>query len=373
MKIDVVQLSQDIVAIKSVSRWSNAQITDFLLQVLQQNAFEVERLEYVDGNGERKASLIGKKGHGHGGLALISHSDTVPGTGWGDRDPFAPAIEEGRLIGLGSCDMKGPLAATVAAAAAVETSRLRKPVLVMIVADEEVSGMGAKQVAAESAILKAARTRHGVVAEPTRLQPVYAHKGSGRVVVTAHGRAAHTSTDLGVSANFLIAPFLAEVAELAKVFRADPSFMNREFDPPTNGFNMVLDDGGCRPNVTAAKTICNIGFRPMPKDRSRDVIQMVTERARKYGLEVSSSLEEAFSVSPQAEVVQTALKATDVSRPQTVPFGTDAFYLNHCMELVILGPGNIAQAHTAGEWIDVRELTEAVTVYQRMIEMLCME
>ena len=66
------------------------------------------------------------------------------------------------------------------------------------------------------------------------MTPVYAHKGFGRFLVTARGRAAHSSTGKGISANFLIAPFLAEMAELAERLNQDESFMNHEFDPPTH-------------------------------------------------------------------------------------------------------------------------------------------
>jgi len=83
----------------------------------------------------------------------------------------------------------------------------------------------------------------------------------------------------------VIAPFLAEMAELAECFRMDESFMNRDFEPPTNAFNLVLNDGGCRLNVTAEKTICSISIQTMPSDRSDDVIDMVTDRAEKYGLD----------------------------------------------------------------------------------------
>jgi acetylornithine deacetylase len=76
------------------------------------------------------------------------------------------------------------------------------------------------------------------------MRPVYAHKGGVRLKVTAYGVAAHTSTDKGISANFLIAPFLAEMAELNTLVKSEARFQNNEFDPPTNGFNLVLSDLG---------------------------------------------------------------------------------------------------------------------------------
>jgi acetylornithine deacetylase len=370
VKPDVVQLTKDLVAIDSVSQRSNAEVSDLLEETLQRYAFEVERLEYVDEQGERKVNLVAKKGEGSDGFGLFSHSDTVPGNGW-DRDPLDPGVEGGCIIGLGCCDMKGPLAATIVAGADVDASTLKRPLFIVVTSDEETSCLGARHVVEASVLFRTNRPRHGVIAEPTHLTPVYAHKGGGRITVTAHGRAAHTSMDRGISANFLIAPFLAEMAELEKLFKADTSFMNHDFTPPTIGFNMVIDDGGCKPNVTAAKTVCTISFRTMPNDRRDDVIAIVTAKAERYGLHVSSSITTPFSISPETEIVQAGLRATGVTQPGTIPFGTDAMVFKDHLQLVILGPGDIAQAHTAGEWVEVAQLERAVGVYRRMIEMLC--
>ena len=369
MQLDVGEITQKLVAINSVSRRSNAEISDVVEETLRRSDFEVERLEYTDANGERKASLVAKKGEGPDGLGFFSHSDTVPEGEWGDA--FNSVVQEGRLVGRGSCDMKGPLAATLVAGASIDANRLNRPLFIVVTADEETTGQGARQVATESRLFNSARPKYGVIAEPTCLVPVYAHKGGVRITVTAHGKAAHTSTDRGLSANFLIAPFLGEMAELAELLKTDESFMNHEFDPPTNGFNMVLDDGGCKQNVSAAKTVCTLGFRPMPDDRSDDLIAMVTEKAQKYGLQVSSGKNSPFYISPDAEIVQTGLRITGAAKPGTVPFGTDAHAFKEHLQLVILGPGNIAQAHTTGEWIDLAQLRQAVEVYQRMTQALC--
>jgi acetylornithine deacetylase len=280
-------------------------------------------------------------------------------------------VEDGRLIGLGSCDMKGPLAATLVAAAGIERRDLGRSVLIVATADEEVSLQGAREVVARSALLREAKPKYGVVAEPTRLTPVHAHKGAAFIVVTAHGVAAHTSIDRGISANFLIAPFLAEMAEFAVRLKADPAFQRAEFDPPTLGFNAVINDGGCRPNVTAAKTTCTVCLRPMPNDRSADVVDYVTERARHHGLEVSTALFSPFSVPVDAEVIRAALEATGAAKAVTAPYGTEAPVFSSVAEVVVLGPGDIAQAHTNGEWIALSQLHEAVDAYSRMIERLC--
>ena len=370
MPLDVLELTRELVTYPSESFRSNAAIADRIEAEFQARGFETERLEYTDPQGERKVSLVAQRGQGTGGLSFFSHSDTVPGTGW-SRDPFTPAEEGGRLIGLGSVDMKGPGAATLIAAAGVPESELRRPVLVVFTADEEIGGGGAKQVMAESRLLRAAQPAAGIVAEPTGLVPVYAHKGVVLMAVTAHGVAAHTSTGRGVSANFLIIPFLAEMAELAKTLKADPRHQNAEFDPPTNGFNLVINDGGVPTNITPSKTVCRIGFRPMPGDRADEVIEYIQGRAAAHGLEMTYRRLEPFYTPPDSEIVRASLAATGAERAVTVPFGTDALHLRTLCPMVILGPGHIAQAHTDGEWIEVAQLHQALTVYRRLIEHFC--
>ena len=283
-----------------------------------------------------------------------------------------PVERGGRLVGRGSCDMKGPLAATIVAASRFAGRDLREPLYLVITADEERGYGGAKQVIAESELLHNSWPKHGLVAEPTRLRPVYAHKGGMRIDVTAHGIAAHTSTDRGASANFIIAPFLADMAQLVHRFRSDERFMNREFEPPTNGFNMVIDDGDCQPNVTAAKTVCTIGLRTMPDDHREETVQLILDSAARHGLEADLDGFEPFYVDPKADIVRAAVEVTGVSAPETVPFGTEAAVFKDYCELVILGPGDIAQAHTVGEWIDVGQLRDSVQVFERMIERFCL-
>ena len=368
-KLDSIELAKDIIAVPSVSRWSNVEVSDLLQNRLIQLGFEVERLSYIDDNQEEKVSLVAKIGQGRGGFALFSHSDTVPGQEQ-DWAAFNPVVEGGHLIGRGSCDMKGPLAATIIASTTVNVPQLKCPVYVVVTADEEVGSGGATQVARESTLFRNDGPTHGIIAEPTELAPVYAHKGGCHIVVTAYGEAAHTSTDRGISANFLMAPFLAEMAELAKVVKEDESFRNYEFNPPTPGFNMRLNDGGGPTNVTAAKTTCTISFRTMPDDRADDLCSIIRTKAEGYSLEVSSRLGSPFYTSPDGKLVQTASHVTG-QQPKTVPFGTDAFALQDSIELVVLGPGNIAQAHTVGEWITVEQMHQAEVIYRQMIEAFC--
>ena len=367
---DSLDLAKKLIRIDSTSHRSNAEIIDYLQAILEASQFKVERLTYTDPKGEAKSSLVAKKGHGTGGFGIFCHSDTVsPGQEeWG---AFDPTVENGRLVGRGSCDMKGALAAAVVAGGRVDPAELSEPYYLVITADEENGMWGAMHVVAESKMLKESWPENGIVAEPTSLIPIRAHKGAARIFVTAHGKAAHTSTDKGISSNFLIAPFLAEMTALSELFKTADRFMNPEFNPPTNGFNMVIDDGGCNPNVTPAKTVCAMSLRTMPDDCRDEAIELILKAAEKNGLESRYVIVEPFCVSERAEILQASLDVTGCKSGGTAPYGTEALFYQEYVDLVILGPGDIKQAHTTGEWIEVEQIRKAESHYAQLIKRFC--
>ncbi len=268
--------------------------------------------------------------------------------------------------------MKGPIAATMIAAASIDKARLKKPVYIVIAADEETGFGGAMQIVAESKYFaNSGFPEMGVIAEPSELKPIYAHKGGYWMVVTAKGQAAHTSIDIGRSSNFMIAPFLAEMALLKQRFMTEAQFMDVDFEPPTNGFNMTLNDDDCAGNVTAAKTVCTLNFRTMPAVDNRAVVELVQERALHYGFEFEFQGYEAFYSPKDAQVIKLSLEVTGQPQAISVPYGTEALIYQPHVPLVILGPGSIAQAHTVGEWIEVRQLEQAVEIYRQMITRVC--
>ena len=99
---------------------------------------------------------------------------------------------------------------------------------------------------------------------------------------------------------------------------------------------------------------------------------MIEERARACGLDVESRGFPPFYVAPDADVVQLACRVTGHARAQAVPYGTEAVWYQAHAQTLVLGPGNIAQAHTKGEWIDLDQLTRAVDVYADLIQAVCL-
>jgi acetylornithine deacetylase len=257
------------------------------------------------------------------------------------------------------------------AASQVTVTDLSHPLYLGVTSDEEDGYNGAHALLNDSRLLGKGWPTFAVVGEPTEMIPVYAHKGGSRITLTASGVAAHTSTDRGVSATLLMAPFMAEIAELGELFRQDPRFRDDEFDPPTNGLNMIINDGGCKLNVTSAQTICSVGLRTMPNAHSDEAVQMIIDRAKAHNLAVETSGFPPFYVSPDTPVVQAACRASGHDKAMAVAYGTEAVLYQERTQTVVLGPGNIAQAHTQGEWVEIEQLHRAVKVYGRLIKELC--
>ena len=373
MQLDVVELTKEFISMPSVSRWSNEAITDRMQQLIEaQGGWEIERTYYVDVNGERKINLIAKLGTGTGGVAFCSHNDTVPGQEQ-DWPAFTPEIKGDKLFGRGSCDMKGPLAATMIAAFSVDPAMLKKPIYIIITADEELGLDGARFMANTSVLLRDSHPEYGVIAEPTNMIPVYSHKGYGGAKVTALGRAAHSSTGLGISANLLMAPFLADMAELDQQLQTDEAFLNHEYTPPHHTLNLTIADGNCATNVTCPKTVVSISVRSMPNSRSKEVTEMIAAKARHYGFEVETRYNDALYSSVDSTLIQTSVALTG-RQPETVSYGTDGQFLQeHMDEVVILGPGGIDVAHTTEEFVSIQELHEAIDVYTQLIQRFCID
>src|SRR4051812_20620957 len=249
----VSRLTQDLVRIDSRSMISNLPIADRLETELQ--AFEVERLEYKDPSGVNKSVLVAARGSG--GLALSGHMDTVPHTGW-TTDPWDGRIEGDTLYGLGSTDMKGPVASIVAAALALPVS---VPVALLLTADEETSKQGARLLAKSSELARRFAPKAIVVAEPTQMVPVRGHRSHIEFTVVATGVQAHSSSGQGRNANWALIPFMVEMQRLFERLRTDTSLQDPDYDPPFSDFNPIIDNHGAAVNVTVPKATVRIKYR----------------------------------------------------------------------------------------------------------------
>ena len=371
MKLDVVKLTRQLVSYPSESQTSNVEVTECIADILSTLDFEIERLPYVDKNGVDKISIVGRLGKGSGGLSLMSHDDVVPAL----PEQYKPKLTGGKLYGRGSCDMKGPLAATLCAAARFKKADLEKPLFIVVTADEEVQAVGAHMVTKESKLFAHASSGYGIICEPTRLNVVYAHKGSMSLVITSKGRAAHTSMLKGTNANIKMIPFLQEMREIYELVLEDAAFRNDEFKPSHSEWSIGINDHNIATNITPVQSVCTINYRPMPGVDVKSLIERTRASARKHGVKCEiRHLGQPVYTDPHSPLVKTALKIAGKRRALTVPYGTDGMaYGKKMKQMVVLGPGDITQAHTIDEWVEVEQLKKGVALYERFINHVCIQ
>ncbi len=374
--MNALDYTRDLVAFGSVSSLSNVDICDHLERVLRKLEFETERVDYVDEAGVKKSNVVGKRGSGRGGLAYFAHTDVVPADNWfsSEHGPFAPTVKDGRLYGRGSCDMKGSLGCILAAAAGISRKQQQSPLYITGTADEEVGYTGAAEVAKRSKLFRqmVEEAACGIVGEPTELEVVYAHKGTWGFRAISRGRAAHSSSREGINANIAMIPFLVEVKAIHDETERDPAWQDARFDPPTVSWNIGINDHTRAVNITPPQSICTVYFRPMPNQKPQVLVERARAAAQRCGLEFEQTwAAPPLEVDVDSDFVTQTLAIAGKTTPRTVCYGTDGTQLTALKQLVVVGPGNIAQAHTADEWIDLKQLERGTEFYSRCIERFC--
>ncbi len=358
---DAVALAQILVATPSVNPMLESSgdgeraIAELCAGLLDTWGFDVALSEAEAG----RANVLARIGGGDTRLLFNGHLDTVGVEGM-TIDPFGAELGEGRLWGRGACDMKGGVAALLSAAAALGRAELDGELIVALTADEEHASVGMAALTESGLAADAA-----VVCEPTELAIMPAHKGFVWVEVDFQGRAAHGSRpEEGIDAIQHAGEFLAALGAYGKQLSDRPAH-------PLLGNGSIhagTITGGSAPSVYPERCSLVVERRTLPDETPELVMEElggVAERLRAE-LGVSIELRESLArpgteVSEDSALVQGLMKAaTEAGRTATVEGMTawvDAAFLNEAgTPAVCFGPGSIAQAHSADEWIEVAEI-----------------
>jgi len=358
----VTDLTRELVMLDSRSSVSNLPVAERVEAAL--SGFEIERLDYADAAGVAKRVLVANRG-GPGGIAFSGHMDTVPDTGW-QEDPWSARIDaDGVMHGLGTTDMKGPVAAAILAARALPP---HVPITLLITTDEETTKQGARLIASSSELARRVKPQGIVVVEPTTLIPVRGHRAHIAFTCTAKGVQAHSSTGKGHNANWDLIPFLVDMKAVFRRLRDDPGLQDPDYDPPFSDFNLVIDDHGAAVNVTVPVATARIKFRYSAKVDPGPVLRAVHEAASHHGITVTEAREGFPPELPEDHPF--VLLCADIAGqpPRTAPYGTDASELQALAPCVVLGPGDIAVAHTPMEAVRIADLVTAVPLLMRLAE-----
>lgn len=363
------ELLRELVAIDSVSSRSNLPIVQHLHGRLEALGFEVSLRPHEEG----KCNLLARAGpRGDGGLALVSHTDTVPyDPAWSEA--LTLTARDGKLFGRGSVDTKAGTACALWALEQVDLGSLRAPLWVVCTADEEIGCLGAKRLLDERAL----QVEHALVAEPTRMIPVYAHKGYWAAEIEVHGVEGHSAfPETGVNAIWKAARLLTALEGVAEEMQA---FRHEDFAPPFTTLNVGTLAGGKARNVIPGRVQFPLEWRPVPGQDGEEVVRRV--QAALSSLSASDpEFRATFEVirqdpaaytDPGAPLVRALAELTGKT-PGTIPFGTELPYLVGLgASAVVFGPGDIREAHKTGEFVPQGELEEAGRIYREIIRRFC--
>jgi len=378
-----IDLLGDLVAFPTVSADSNLGMIAALADRLEHAG---ARCEVMPDHSGHKANLFATIGpDAPGGIVLSGHSDVVPvaGQDW-SGDPFTLRRDGDRLFGRGTCDMKGFIACAVAMAPVFAARPLAHPIHFAFTHDEEVGCIGARALCAALAD-RDIRPAMAIIGEPTSMQVIDGHKGCCEYSTRFSGLAGHGSDPArGVNAVEYAARYVMRLVDLRDRLTARAP-RPAAFDPPHTTINVGALSGGAGHNVIADHARVDWEMRPVrPEDAAyvhddlrrfcADVL-LPAMRAIHPGAAIDTEVVgEVTGLTPATASAARDLMVALTGRNDvgTVPFGTEAGLFQALgLSAVVCGPGSIAQAHTADEFIDIAQLEQCRGWLERLADRAC--
>lgn len=359
-----------LVSFPSVVGTPNGAIVEWIRSYLEGFGVKAHILPGPEGDRANLFAYIGPADRP--GYILSGHMDVVPASeaGW-TADPFVLRAEGERLLGRGTTDMKGFLAAVLAAVPALVALPLARPIHLAFSYDEEAGCRGAPHLIARLHDF-CAPPLGAVIGEPSGLRAVLAHKGKAAARVTLRGRSGHSSRpDLGLNAVHAMAGVLQAAVSAARHLENGP--FDPTFEPPYSSLQVGMIGGGQALNIIPGHCALDVEARAISGVDPASLLaplRTVAEALRRQGFDVEW---QALSAYPSLSLPRTAPLAvllahlTGIEPLAAVSYGTEAgLYQAAGIDAIICGPGDIDRAHKPDEYI----LTSELSACQSMIEAL---
>ena len=341
-------------------------VADFLATVAARAGLEVQFQKVLAGRSNVIARLLPRNKIKRT-ILLAPHLDTVGA----DATRFIPQRKNGRLHGRGACDTKGSVAAMLSALCELTNSKSRPRETEIVFAgliDEEHAQAGSRAL-----VKNKFKADLAIVGEPTKLQVVTAHKGSLWLEVETHGTAAHGAMPhCGKNA-------IHEMARIVDLLETDYAARLRKRKHGLLGtatVNVGVISGGAQPNIVPDFCRISVDRRTLPGETDANVRREITELLRVKNLSAKISSAKLAPALPletnfKLPLVQKFMRCVGQTKPLGVHFFCDAAILSTGgIPSVIFGPGDIAQGHTADEWISLAELERGKNLLLRFLNSL---
>ncbi len=369
-----VKLLRELIALPSVNpafavandpRAGEKNVADFLASVAASGGLDVDFQEVLPGRSNLIARLL-PTGKARQRIVLAPHMDTV---GVVSDEQFNPQLKRGRIHGRGACDTKGSVAVFLSALLNLAAAKKRpaSTEIVLIALVDEENGQAGSRFVAKSGF----KADLAIVGEPTRLQIVTAHKGDLWLQLETRGKAAHGSRpELGKNAIHV----MAKIVDLLETDYARELRKRRHPLLRHATVNVGTISGGRQPNIVPDRCAIRIDRRTIPGENDAAVKREILHFIRRHGLSatlVDTKQEEPappMETSIRLPLVQELLRCAGQKKAVGVDFFTDAGVLAAAgIPSVVFGPGDIAQAHTADEWVAVSQLERGTKLLSRFL------
>ena len=377
----VEKLLEKLVSFPVLGGESNLTLLNWIKEYIESHGVNTTLVPNEQGN---KASLHCRIGPAvDGGVILSGHMDVVPvaGQDW-TTDPFVLTDKgDGKLYGRGACDMKGFLACCLAALPQMVEADLKKPIYFAFSYDEEVGCLSAPELA--RAIRKDYKEtpKYAIIGEPSLMEPIVGQKGIYILETYVNGSAGHSSRiKQEVSAIHEAMRLILWLEKKMDQLIADGR-LDERFNPPHSSIHIGQVQGGIAPNVIADKAYFYWDLRTIPMD---DIEAIVGEFGA-YCRERKKELQNIFpdfeiktvenhppvphlDTKADDDVVELIKRLSGNSKLDTVSFAAEAGqFANEGFQSAICGPGSIAQAHRADEFIAKEQLHKGVEFLEKLI------
>lgn len=381
--MNALEILSKLVSFPVLGGQSNISIAEWIEHYLAQHNIPFRNVPNEDGNKRSIHCRIGPAVDG--GLILSGHMDVVPTEGqpW-DSDPFTLTDKgDGKVYARGSCDMKGFIACCLSMVPEMIAADLKRPIYFALSYDEEIGCLSAPELAADVMSHYSEQPKFAIIGEATMMQPAVGQKGIVIYKTTVNGSAGHSSR---------IRQEVSAINEAARMILWLETKMNRlieagqvdnRFTPPHTTIHCgLIEQSGIAPNVISDSATFYWDVRVIPKDKSSEILaefnaycrELEEENRKRFSAFIISTTEDHSDVPPldtpeHLEIVPLIKKLVVKEELITVAYAAEAGQFAEAgFQSVICGPGDIAQAHRANEFVSKAQLDECLGMLRKLIK-----